>query len=192
MICCNMIWYTHLYKMGMGSLSPTCYKLNSISAILLDEPDMQDTAREAETYSYGPPHMAVQKQDNQHEHTFSNYVRIRDAVQKTCLRWWTIGKSGERGSGISVLPARHDDDDCYFSTRMASSLNNQQKLIWYAFKQTSLNQYIKGNCIVGHFIEKIYKKTERKRLSVVKNYWLIGWLFCFMTHQPFMGHLTPE
>ena len=24
---------------------------------------------------------------------------------------WTIGKSGERGSGISVLPVRHDDDD---------------------------------------------------------------------------------
>ena len=22
-----------------------------------------------------------------------------------------MGKSGERGSGISVLPARHDDDD---------------------------------------------------------------------------------
>ena len=55
--------------------------------------------------------MAVQKQDDQHEHTFSNYVRIRDVVQKTCLRWWTIEKSGERGSGISVLPARHDDDD---------------------------------------------------------------------------------
>ena len=62
-------------------------------------------------YSYGPPHMAVQKQDDQHEHTFSNYVRIQDVVQKTCLRRWTIGKSGERGSGISVLPARHDDDD---------------------------------------------------------------------------------
>ena len=61
-------------------------------------------------YSYGPPHMAVQKQDDQHGHTFSNYVRIRDVVQKTCLRRWTIGKSGERGSGISVLPARHDDD----------------------------------------------------------------------------------
>ena len=62
-------------------------------------------------YSYGPPHIAVQKQDDQLEHTFSNYVRIRDVVQKTCLRRWTIGKSGERGSGISVLPARHDDDD---------------------------------------------------------------------------------
>ena len=57
------------------------------------------------------PHMAVQKQDDQHEHTFSNYVRIRDVVQKTCLRRWTIGKSSERGSGISVLPALHDDDD---------------------------------------------------------------------------------
>ena len=29
-------------------------------------------------YSYGPLHMAVQKQDDQHEHTFNSYVRIRD------------------------------------------------------------------------------------------------------------------
>ena len=62
-------------------------------------------------YSYGPPHMAVQKQDDQHEHTFSSYVRIRDVVLKTYLGRWTIGRSGERGSGISVLPARYDDDD---------------------------------------------------------------------------------
>ena len=63
------------------------------------------------------PHMAVQKQDDQHEHTFSNYVRIWDVVQKTCLRRWTIGKSGERGSGISVLPAQHDDDIFKTQTR---------------------------------------------------------------------------
>ena len=30
--------------------------------------------------------MAEQKQDDQHEHTFSNYVRIRDVVQKTSRR----------------------------------------------------------------------------------------------------------
>ena len=30
---------------------------------------------------------------------------------KTCLGRRTIGRSGERGSGISVLPARYDDDD---------------------------------------------------------------------------------
>ena len=53
--------------------------------------------------------MAVQKQDDQHKHTFSNYVRIQDVVQKTCL--WRLTKSGERGLGISVLAARHDDDD---------------------------------------------------------------------------------
>ena len=62
-------------------------------------------------YSCGPPHMAVQRQDDQHEHTFSSCVRIRDVVQKTYRGRWTIGRSGERGSGISVLPARYDDDD---------------------------------------------------------------------------------
>ena len=62
-------------------------------------------------YSYGSPHMAMQKEDDQHEHTFSSYVRIRDVVLKTYLERWTIGRSGERGSGISVLPARYDDDD---------------------------------------------------------------------------------
>ena len=62
-------------------------------------------------YSYGPPHIAVRRQDDQHEHTFSSYVKIRDVVLKTCLGRWTIGRSGERGSGISVLTARHDDDD---------------------------------------------------------------------------------
>ena len=37
-----------------------------------------------------------------------------DVVLKTCLGQRTIGRSGERGSGISVLPARHDDDDLFF------------------------------------------------------------------------------
>ena len=77
---------------------------------------MQDTAGEAGVnslamYSYEPPHMAEQKQDDQREHTYSSYVRIRDVAMKTCRRRWTIGRSGEGGSGISVLPARHDDDD---------------------------------------------------------------------------------
>ena len=62
-------------------------------------------------YSYGPPHMAKQKQDDQLEHTYSSYVRIRDVALKTCQRRWMIGKSDERESGISMLAARHDDDD---------------------------------------------------------------------------------
>ena len=62
-------------------------------------------------YSYGSPHMATQKQGDQLERTFSSYVRIQDVVLKTYLGRWMIGRSGERGSGISVLPARYDDDD---------------------------------------------------------------------------------
>ena len=38
--------------------------------------------------------------------TFSNYVRIRDVVRRTCLRRWTIGKSGERGQGYPCY--QHD------------------------------------------------------------------------------------
>ena len=77
---------------------------------------MQDTAGEAGTnssvmYSHGPSHMAKQKQDDQLEHTYSSYVRIRDVTRKTCQKRWMIGRIGERGSGISVLAARHDDDD---------------------------------------------------------------------------------
>ena len=37
-------------------------------------------------YSYGPPHMAKQKQDDQLEHTYSSYVRIRDVALKTCQK----------------------------------------------------------------------------------------------------------
>ena len=57
------------------------------------------------------PHMAKQKQDDQPELTYSSYVRTQDVTQKNCCRRWTIGKSVESWSRISVLAARHDDDD---------------------------------------------------------------------------------
>ena len=49
------------------------------------------TAGEARTNSsvmnsYGPPHMAKQKQDVQLEHTYSSYGRIRDVTLKTCQK----------------------------------------------------------------------------------------------------------
>ena len=72
-------------------------------------------------YSNGPLHMAKQKQDDQLEHTHSSYVRIRDVALKTCQRRWMIGRSGERGSGISVLAARYDDDDDIFNNGKTAS-----------------------------------------------------------------------
>ena len=92
------------------------------------------------------PHMAELKQDDQLEHTYSSCVRIRDIAQKTCQRRWTIVKSGERGSGISMLAARHDDDDDIYwtlawwlqcsprvrETRIQSQVESYQRLKkWY-------------------------------------------------------------
>ena len=64
-------------------------------------------------YSYGPPHIAEPKQDDQLEPTYNSSVRIRDIALRTSQKRWTIGRSGERGSGISTLAARHDDDEIY-------------------------------------------------------------------------------
>ena len=82
--------------------------------------------------------------DDQHERTFSSYVRIQVVVLKTCLGRWTIGRSGERGSGISVLPARYDDDDftlirCmwgylfYYVRKWLQGLQCSSKLYWALF-----------------------------------------------------------
>ena len=81
----------------------------------LDEPDMWDTAGEVRTnswaiYSCGPLHMDEQKQDDQLEPIYNSSVPIQDIALKTSLERWTIETSGERGSGGSVLAARHDDD----------------------------------------------------------------------------------
>ena len=62
-------------------------------------------------YSRGPLHMDEQRQDDQPEPTYSSSVPIQDVASKTCWKQWTIGKGGERGSGISVLIARHDNED---------------------------------------------------------------------------------
>ena len=43
------------------------------------------------------------KQGDQLESTYNGYVRIQAVAQRTCRKWWTIGRSGGRGSGISML-----------------------------------------------------------------------------------------
>ena len=62
-------------------------------------------------YSCGPLHMDEQRQDVQLEPIYSSCVQIRYVALRTCWKQWTIGRCGERGSEISVLIARHDDDD---------------------------------------------------------------------------------
>ena len=57
------------------------------------------------------PHMAEQKRDDQLEPTYSSSVSIRDVAPRTCQKRWTMGRCGERESGLSVLAEQHDDDD---------------------------------------------------------------------------------
>ena len=101
--------------------------------------------------------MAVQKQDDQHERTFSSYVRIRDVVLKTYLGQWTIGRSGERGSGISVLPARYDDDLLY-NRDVILPLDNilKPRRIYYGdeYHQIALKELHRSFILVRNNIKK--------------------------------------
>ena len=58
-------------------------------------------------------HMDEQRQDDQLEPTYSISVPIREVALNTCRKQWTIEKGGKKGSGISVLMARHDDKYIY-------------------------------------------------------------------------------
>ena len=73
-----------------------------------------------------------QEQDDQLEHTYSTYVRVWDVAMKTCRRRWTIGRSGERGSGISVPAARHDDDDDYIYIYIYIYSKDSRKIALYS------------------------------------------------------------
>ena len=108
-------------------------------------------------YSYGPPHMAKQKQDDQFEHIYSIYVRIWDVALKTCQRRWMIGRSGERGSRISVLAARHDDDNDDDPTHNLFSAppgSSGLESSWYKgvlhIRQSSKTGASPSDCLVWH------------------------------------------
>ena len=58
-------------------------------------------------YSNGTLHMDKQRQDDQLEPTYISSVPIQDVA----LKQWTIEKSGEKESGISVRMVWLDDDD---------------------------------------------------------------------------------
>ena len=62
-------------------------------------------------YSSGPLPMDEQKQYDRLEPIYNSSVRIQDIALKTPQEQWTIETDGDRGSGRSVLAARHQNDD---------------------------------------------------------------------------------
>ena len=82
----NKSWQQHPSKIQLYGHQPPIMK-----SIQVRRTRPQDTAGEAETssyvmYSYGPPHMADQKQDDQLDHTYGSYERVWDVALKTCRR----------------------------------------------------------------------------------------------------------
>ena len=103
--CCKQNWISPGGNtLQSGSCTATNHPSRNLSK--LDKPDMQDSAGEAGMFSNGPLHMAEQKQGDQLEPIYSSSVRIRDVALRTSQKQCTIGRSGERESGISVLVAR--------------------------------------------------------------------------------------
>ena len=92
-------------------------------------------------FSYGPPHMAEQKQ---RDHAYSSSERIQDVALRTCQKRWTIGRSGERGSGISVLVGQDVDNDIYHHhhhivlvARISLTLSRHSSLSFIALGRSS-------------------------------------------------------
>ena len=113
--CCEQYWTSPGYSTPQISSYTATYQ-PSRKLLKLVEPDTQDTAAEVGTsswvmYFFGPLHVDKQRQDVQLKPTYSSSVPIRDVALRIYRKQWTIGKCGERGSGISVLIVRHDDDD---------------------------------------------------------------------------------
>ena len=106
--CCEQFWTSPGGNIPQSSSCTATY-LSSRKLSKLGERDMQDTAGSKWGRAHKwCSHMAEQ---NQLEPTYSSSVRIRDVALMTLQKRWTIGRSGNRGSGISVLAARQDDDE---------------------------------------------------------------------------------
>ena len=118
-ICTNKIIYVYMYKPNNKYIYIYMYKQNNICIYVHIKQKMYiSTNRITNVYMYKQKNICIYVQDDQLERTFSSYVRIQVVVLNTYLGRWTIGRSGERGSGISVLPARYDDDDGICTNKM--------------------------------------------------------------------------
>ena len=86
-------------------------------------------------------------------------VRIQDVALKTYRRRWTIERSGERGSGISVLAARLDDDDDDEDDEMCS----------ISISKNIRPRYVYESCTDTYNVRNIYSHIHRnpKKLKTI-------------------------
>ena len=141
--CCEQYWTSPRGNTPQSTNCTTIYlPVRKLSK--LDEPDMQDIAGEAgtsswEMYSYGPRHMAEQKQDDQLEHTYSSSMRIRDAAPRTCQKRWTITREGQ---GYPCW--RHD-----MMMMICVTILREISVMWYTLRSMVLKQFLRHSPTCG-------------------------------------------
>ena len=98
--------------------------------------------------------MDEQRQDDQLELIYNSSVPLQNIALKTSQERWTIETGGERGSGRSMLAARHDDDDDEIKLWLTSNYFEVLS-IWIKEKKgmthySCHNKYIVKNCKNGN------------------------------------------
>ena len=128
---------------------------------MLDKPDMRETTQEVRIkskaiFSCRPCHMDEQRQDDQQEPIYNSSVLILDRALKTSQERWMIEMGGKRGSGRSMLAARHnDDDDENFSSIYLLMHKRKRECIFFFKFRISLQQaYLNGTrfWVFQHFL----------------------------------------
>ena len=69
-------------------------------------------------------------------------------------RWWMIGRCGERGSGISVLAARHDDDDEQYLKPFYCPQTNER---WFVEVSVVFDLFESSHESFNFWIDRIHK-----------------------------------
>ena len=115
--CCEQHWTSSGDSPSQSSSYTATYH-PSWKISKLGKPDTRVTAGEVGTNSWvmcacGPLHMDEQRQDVKLEPINSSSVPIRGIALRICRKRLTIRRCGEKGSEVSVLIARHDDDEIY-------------------------------------------------------------------------------
>ena len=116
--------------------------------------------------SFGPLHMDEQRQDVQLEITCSSSVPIWDVALRTFRKQWTIGRCDERRPEITLLIARHDDDDVLF--RKSTNFLNIPSVGYYIMR---------GSWVVGRRLFGLVKYWVLWDDLIVFGIWLLGFSY---------------
>ena len=82
---------------------------------------------------------------------------IRGVALRTCRKQWTIGRGGERRSGISVLMVRHDD---HIDKLRKKHIKRQRSVLIYENEHNCVKFY---NKLLPLKLIKVHARTHRHR-----------------------------